>query len=109
MPELPEVETTMRALAARLTGRQITTLVQRRPDLRFALPERLAERLVGRGLTGFDRRAKYILAGLDGGETLLLHLGMSGRLLLGGPPAGAPDDPRLCFCRRGRRRLLRPR
>ncbi|MGH6913396.1 MAG: bifunctional DNA-formamidopyrimidine glycosylase/DNA-(apurinic or apyrimidinic site) lyase [Geminicoccales bacterium] len=88
MPELPEVETTMRALAARLTGRRVTQLVQRRPDLRFPLPERLAERLVGRRVLGFSRRAKYILAGLDHGETLLLHLGMSGRLLFDGPPAG---------------------
>jgi formamidopyrimidine-DNA glycosylase len=88
MPELPEVETTMRGLAAALTGRRITTLVQRRPDLRFPLPERLTERLVGRRVAGFARRAKYILAELDEGETLLLHLGMSGRLLLGGPPAG---------------------
>jgi formamidopyrimidine-DNA glycosylase len=88
MPELPEVETTMRALAARLCGRQVTELVQRRPDLRFPLPERLRERLVGRRLIRFGRRAKYILAELDQGETLLLHLGMSGRLLLGGPPAG---------------------
>jgi formamidopyrimidine-DNA glycosylase len=88
MPELPEVETTMRALAACLSGRRITSLVQRRPDLRFPLPERLAERLVGRRIKGFSRRAKYILAELDRGETLLLHLGMSGRLLLDGPPAG---------------------
>ncbi len=88
MPELPEVETTMRALAARLTGRQITSLVQRRPDLRFPLPERLAERLTGRRLVRFSRRAKYILAELEGGQTILLHLGMSGRLLFDGPPAG---------------------
>ena len=49
MPELPEVETTMRALAARLSGRQIAALDQRRPDLRAPLPERLAERLTGAG------------------------------------------------------------
>jgi formamidopyrimidine-DNA glycosylase len=88
MPELPEVETTMRALAARLSGRQITTLVQRRPDLRFALPQRLTERVVGRHLIGFARRAKYILAHLDDRHSLLVHLGMSGRLLFGGSPAG---------------------
>jgi formamidopyrimidine-DNA glycosylase len=91
MPELPEVETTMRALAARLTGRQITELVQRRPDLRFPLPERLAGRLIGRRVVGFGRRAKYILVGLEHGETVLLHLGMSGRLLFDGPPAGAHE------------------
>jgi formamidopyrimidine-DNA glycosylase len=88
MPELPEVETTMRALAARLRGRQIAALDQRRPDLRFPLPERLAERLIGRRLIGFGRRAKYILGHLDDQQTLLLHLGMSGRLLFDGPPAG---------------------
>ncbi|MEM7021480.1 MAG: bifunctional DNA-formamidopyrimidine glycosylase/DNA-(apurinic or apyrimidinic site) lyase [Pseudomonadota bacterium] len=88
MPELPEVETTMRGMAARLRGRRITALEQRRPDLRFPLPERLPQRLVGRRLVGFGRRAKYILAELDRNETMLLHLGMSGRLLLDGPPAG---------------------
>ena len=88
MPELPEVETTMRALAARLTGRQIAALEQRRLDLRFPLPERLADRLVGRRLVSFGRRAKYSLGHLDDQHTLLLHLGMSGRLLFDGPPAG---------------------
>src|ERR687892_2383361 len=88
MPELPEVETTMRALAARLRGRQIAGLDQRRPDLRFPLPERLAQRLIGRRLVAFGRRAKYILGHLDDQHTLVLHLGMSGRLLFDGPPAG---------------------
>ena len=88
MPELPEVETIMRALAARLCGRRIDGLDQRRPDLRFPLPERLAERLVGRHFQSFDRRAKYILGHLNDRHTVLLHLGMSGRLLLDGPPAG---------------------
>jgi formamidopyrimidine-DNA glycosylase len=88
MPELPEVETVIRGLAARLTGRRFTTLEQRRADLRFPLPLGLSERLLGRRLVGFGRRAKYILAGLDDDQTLVLHLGMSGRLLLDGPPAG---------------------
>jgi len=88
MPELPEVETTMRALAARLGARRITSLEQRRPDLRFPLPQHLPERLVGRRILGLQRRAKYILGALDDGHTLLLHLGMSGRLLFDGPPAG---------------------
>jgi len=91
MPELPEVETITRALAARLRGRRIAAVVQRRPDLRFPLPERLSERLAGRRLIGFTRRAKYILGHLDDRHSLLLHLGMSGRLLLGGPPAGAHE------------------
>ncbi len=88
MPELPEVETAMRGLDARLTGRRITALTQRRADLRFALPPDLAERLVGRRIVKFTRRAKYILAALDDGQCLMLHLGMSGRLVFDGPPAG---------------------
>lgn len=109
MPELPEVETTMRALAMRLTGRQITTLVQRRPDLRFPLPKRLAERLVGRRMVHFGRRAKYILAGLDQDETLLLHLGMSGRLLLDGPPAGPHEHLTFGFDDGSQLRFVDPR
>lgn len=88
MPELPEVETITRALALRLRGQRIQALVQRRPDLRFPLPLGLERRLVGRTVTGFRRRAKYILGDLDDGQTLMLHLGMSGRLVLDGPPAG---------------------
>ncbi len=88
MPELPEVETITRALALRLSGQRIGALVQRRPDLRFPLPEGLERRLVGRTFVGFRRRAKYILGDLDDGQTLMLHLGMSGRLVLDGPPAG---------------------
>jgi formamidopyrimidine-DNA glycosylase len=91
MPELPEVETTMRGLRARLTGRRLSSLAQRRADLRFPLPERLEERLRGRRWEGFGRRAKYIEAFLEGGETLLLHLGMSGRLLFDGEPRGAHE------------------
>lgn len=88
MPELPEVETTRRALARRLAFRRIVGLEQRRADLRFLLPQDLAGRLAGRQLTGFARRAKYLQLMLDDGMALLLHLGMSGRLLLDGPPAG---------------------
>jgi formamidopyrimidine-DNA glycosylase len=88
MPELPEVETIKRALALRLAGRRIAGVVQRRPDLRFPLPPDLPGRLAGRRFTTFGRRAKYVLAGLDDGHTLLLHLGMSGRLLLDGPAMG---------------------
>jgi formamidopyrimidine-DNA glycosylase len=82
MPELPEVETVMRGLAARLTGRQIARICAARPDLRWPLPERLAARLRGRRIEGFLRRGKYILMRLSGGESLLLHLGMSGRIRL---------------------------
>ena len=91
MPELPEVETVTRALAARLTGRRFADIVQRRPDIRFPIPAGLPERLRGRRLEGFARRAKYIQARLDDGQTLLLHLGMSGRLLFDGEPRGAHE------------------
>ena len=82
MPELPEVETVMRGMAARLLGRTIVRAEVRRPDLRWPLPPGLAARLTGAVVTGFRRRAKYILMRLDGGDSVLLHLGMSGRLLI---------------------------
>jgi formamidopyrimidine-DNA glycosylase len=91
MPELPEVETIRRALALRLSGQRVSAVTQRRPDLRFPLPARLGQRLSGRRIEAFRRRAKYILADLDDGHSLLLHLGMSGRLVLDGP-AGGPHE-----------------
>ena len=97
LPELPEVETTMRALAARLTGRRFSDVIQRRPDIRFPLPPDLAGRLSGRRLERFGRRAKYILAHLDDGQTLVLHLGMSGRLLLDGAPKGPHEHLTFTF------------
>jgi formamidopyrimidine-DNA glycosylase len=109
MPELPEVETIMRALAARLCARRIEALEQRRPDLRFPLPERLDERLVGRRFESFGRRAKYILGHLDDGHTLLLHLGMSGRLLFDGPPAGPHEHLTFHFDDRSCLRFVDPR
>ena len=83
MPELPEVETVVRGLRPRLEGRKLVRVLQRRPDLRFPLPERFAERLTGRRVMSLGRRAKYILVRLDNEETLLCHLGMSGRMILG--------------------------
>lgn len=88
MPELPEVETIRRALASHLVGRRFQNVIQRRPDLRFPLPDRLPARLAGRRIEGIDRRAKYLVVRLDDGMAVLLHLGMSGRLVLGGPPLG---------------------
>jgi formamidopyrimidine-DNA glycosylase len=82
MPELPEVETVMRGLQARLEGRVLLRAVARRPDLRWPLPAGLAERLIGARITGFRRRGKYILMRLDSGWSVLLHLGMSGRMVL---------------------------
>ena len=97
MPELPEVETTMRALAARLAGRRVAGLVQRRGDIRFPLPERLGERLEGRTVLRFARRAKYIECFLDDGSVLLLHLGMSGRLVFDGEPCGPHEHLTFAF------------
>ena len=90
MPELPEVETVMRGLRARLEGRVIVRAEARRPDLRWPLPGGLAARLTGARVIGFRRRGKYILMRLDGGDSVLLHLGMSGRMVLApGPPSGS--------------------
>ena len=83
MPELPEVETICRGLAARLEGRRLIRVLQRRPDLRFALPAGFARRLAGRRIERIGRRAKYILIYLDDGKVLICHLGMTGRMLLG--------------------------
>lgn len=91
MPELPEVETICRGLAACLEGRRLVRVLQRRADLRFPLPRRFAARLTGRRVTKVARRAKYILVHLDDGRVLLCHLGMTGRLLVGPAPAGLLD------------------
>jgi formamidopyrimidine-DNA glycosylase len=80
MPELPEVETVRRGLLPSLEGRRIARVVTRRPDLRVAFPPRFAERLTGQRVVSLSRRAKYILAELESGDILLLHLGMSGRV-----------------------------
>ena len=82
MPELPEVETVRRGLAPAMEGRCIIRAEARRPDLRFPLPERMIGRLTGARVLGLRRRSKYILADLSTDETLLIHLGMSGRMLL---------------------------
>ena len=88
MPELPEVETVRRGLARCMTGRRIVRAELRRPDLRRPFPPMLAERLDGARIGGLARRGKYILIELDETGTLLLHLGMSGRIT-----AGAADAP----------------
>ena len=82
MPELPEVETVMRGLQARLEGRRIVRALINRPDLRWPFPNGLAERLTGATVLGFRRRAKYILMRISGGDSVLIHLGMSGRIVL---------------------------
>ena len=79
MPELPEVETTVRGLERVLLGRRISHVEARRPDLRRAMPVDLGQRLTGARVTGLRRRAKYGLIDTDRGDTLVFHLGMSGR------------------------------
>jgi len=78
MPELPEVETVRRGLAAAMVGARFTRVDQRRPDLRFPFPKNFAARLKGRRVEGLRRRAKYLLADLDSADVLVMHLGMSG-------------------------------
>lgn len=85
MPELPEVETVMRGLAARLEGERIARVAVNRADLRWTLPPGFGQALVGRRVLGFARRGKYILMRIEGGRTLLWHLGMSGRVRLAAP------------------------
>ena len=80
MPELPEVETVRLGLEPALEGRTILEAETRRGDLRVPFPPHFAERLKGRKVERLRRRAKYILAELDSGETLVIHLGMSGRM-----------------------------
>jgi formamidopyrimidine-DNA glycosylase len=79
MPELPEVETVRMGLEPVLVGNRFASVEQRRKDLRFPLPVNFAKRLSGRKVEALDRRAKYLLARLDDGEVLVMHLGMTGR------------------------------
>ncbi|GAA3889647.1 bifunctional DNA-formamidopyrimidine glycosylase/DNA-(apurinic or apyrimidinic site) lyase [Sphingomonas limnosediminicola] len=79
MPELPEVETTVRGLTRVLKGHRIQSVEARRPDLRRALPVDLGQRLTGARVVDLGRRAKYGLIDTDRGDTLVFHLGMSGR------------------------------
>lgn len=88
MPELPEVETVRRGLAPVMEGAVIARAQVNRPDLRWPFPERMAERLTGARVLRLRRRSKYILADLDPGETLIVHLGMSGRMTVSGDPLG---------------------
>ena len=98
MPELPEVETVMRGLQLRLEGQTIAHAEIRRADLRRAFPPGLAARLQGARVESFARRAKYILMRLTGndpqgspaGDTVLIHLGMSGRMNIARAGSNAP-------------------
>ncbi|MBL4813333.1 MAG: bifunctional DNA-formamidopyrimidine glycosylase/DNA-(apurinic or apyrimidinic site) lyase [Rhodobacteraceae bacterium] len=82
MPELPEVETVRRGLIPFMEGKTIISADVRRAGLRWPFPEHLAERLSGKRVEALRRRSKYLLVDLDSGETLLVHLGMSGRIVI---------------------------
>lgn len=88
MPELPEVETVRRGLIPAMEGAVIARADVNRPDLRWPLPVDMAPRLTGKTVLALRRRSKYILADLSSGETLLIHLGMSGRMTVSGDPLG---------------------
>ena len=91
MPELPEVETVMRGLAPVWEGQVFTRVVANRPDLRRPLPEGLGQRLTGATVLRLGRRAKYGLIETDRGDTLVLHLGMSGRMRVDPDQVGKHD------------------
>ena len=88
MPELPEVETVRRGLAPAMEGEVLADVTVNRPDLRFPFPERFAERLTGARVQRMGRYAKFLCVDLSSGETLIMHLGMSGRFTVEGSQPG---------------------
>tara|TARA_B110000093_G_scaffold179971_1_gene221073 strand:- start:467 stop:1318 length:852 start_codon:yes stop_codon:yes gene_type:complete len=88
MPELPEVETVRRGLEPAMQDQLIKRADVNRPDLRWPFPPNMAARLTGARVQGLRRRSKYILVDLDSDETLIIHLGMSGRMLVSGVQIG---------------------
>src|ERR1700735_2279856 len=87
MPELPEVETVARGLAATLEGHTVVKVQQNRANLRIPFPPNLVKRLEGRRVVHIGRRAKYLLLTLDDGQILVVHLGMSGRFIIRHDPS----------------------
>ena len=88
MPELPEVETVRRGIESAMQDQVIISAEVNRPDLRWPFPPNMAKRLSGARVAGLRRRSKYILVDLDSDETLIVHLGMSGRMLVSGIQVG---------------------
>jgi formamidopyrimidine-DNA glycosylase len=105
MPELPEVETTVRGLRPVLEGQRIARVTLRRPDLRRPMPQDLGQRLTGATVTGLTRRAKYGLIDTDRGDSLIFHLGMSGRWRVD-PSDLLPHDHVILETEEGRRLAL---
>jgi formamidopyrimidine-DNA glycosylase len=92
VPELPEVESVRRTLAPAMVGRRIDAVELRRPYLRAPFPKGFARRLAGQTVVALTRRAKYLLASLSSGDTLLMHLGMSGAFRVIGAAGRGPDE-----------------
>lgn len=97
MPELPEVETVRRGLIPVLLGRRLSSVSAHRPDLRFPLPLDFAARLTGRRIERIERRAKFLLFGLDEGLTLIAHLGMSGHFQIADAEMPRRSHDHVCF------------
>ena len=104
MPELPEVETVVRGLAPVLSGRRLASVIANRPDLRRPIPHDLGQRLTGATVTAVTRRAKYGLIATDRDDTLIFHLGMSGRMRLDPGDSGPHDH--VVFTTNERRRIV---
>lgn len=85
MPELPEVETVMRGMQIALQGHVLSDVILRRPDLRWQIPADFRQSVAGQTIIGFRRRGKYILIRLSNNLSIVLHLGMSGRIVLDSP------------------------
>ncbi|MEO0871463.1 MAG: DNA-formamidopyrimidine glycosylase family protein, partial [Pseudomonadota bacterium] len=108
MPELPEVETTVRGLARFLDGARIERVVLNRPDLRRPFPQDLVQIMTGATVTGLSRRAKYGLIHLDRAQSVIFHLGMSGRWRID-PQEPEPHDHMLIKTAHNRFALCDPR
>ena len=98
MPELPEVETTCRGISPHITGKKVTRVIVRNPNLRWPVSTRLGKELTGQTINSVNRRAKYLLLHTEAG-TVILHLGMSGSLRLVKPatPADKHDHVDIVF------------
>ncbi len=105
MPELPEVETTVRGLTPVLADARLTLVEPRRPDLRHPFPPDLRQRMTGAIVTSLGRRAKYGLIDTDRGDTMIFHLGMSGRWRID-PGEAQPHDHLVIETEAGRRLAL---
>ena len=103
MPELPEVETVMQGMRNALQNHTITHVIVRRHDLRWQIPADFSQQVSGRRVEGFRRRGKYILIHLSDGLSILLHLGMSGRIVLDSPVTHHPHEHVLFVMDDGRR------